>query len=163
MRIFGFFIAILFDCKNTNEIMNKGYENALLQVTKAIDKIMIGGEDITRDDLMISKLLGQDITKYRSLLPHVSAAIQLSNNEDKLPSRLSHGYGSRYAISYAEPLNGCMAYLLQLSRAPLHRSESAPSSKIYHSSCRTSGIAHANRVGSYLTIYVSMLRKAFML
>jgi hypothetical protein len=33
-----------------------------------------------------SKLLGQDITKYRSLFPHVSAAIQLSN-EDTRPSR----------------------------------------------------------------------------
>jgi DNA polymerase elongation subunit (family B) len=56
-------------------------------VTKAIDKIMIGGEDITQRDLVISKLLGQDITKYKSLFPHVSAAIQLSNNEDKHPSK----------------------------------------------------------------------------
>jgi DNA polymerase elongation subunit (family B) len=31
-------------------------------------------------------LLGQDIIKYRSLFPHVSAAIQLSN-EDKYPSK----------------------------------------------------------------------------
>jgi DNA polymerase elongation subunit (family B) len=55
-------------------------------VTRAIDKIMIGGEDITKDDLVISKLLGQNIEKYRSLFPHVSAAIQLSN-EDKHPSK----------------------------------------------------------------------------
>jgi DNA polymerase elongation subunit (family B) len=73
----------LFDCNNTEEIITKGYENALLLVTMAIDKIMIGGENITQDDLVISKLLGQDITKYRSLFPHVSAAIQLSNGEDK--------------------------------------------------------------------------------
>jgi hypothetical protein len=32
-------------------------------------------------------LLGQDIVKYKSLFPHVSAAIQTSNNEDKLPSK----------------------------------------------------------------------------
>jgi DNA polymerase elongation subunit (family B) len=51
------------------------------------DKIMIGGNDITQDDLVISKLLGQDIIKYRSLFPHVSAAIQLSNSEDKRPSK----------------------------------------------------------------------------
>jgi DNA polymerase elongation subunit (family B) len=38
-------------------------------------------------NFVISKLLGQDITKYRSLFPHVSAAIQSSNNEDKLPSK----------------------------------------------------------------------------
>jgi DNA polymerase elongation subunit (family B) len=48
---------------------------------------MIGGDDITQDDLIIHKLLGQDIRKYRSLFPHVSAAIQSSNNEDKLPSK----------------------------------------------------------------------------
>jgi DNA polymerase elongation subunit (family B) len=80
-------LSALFDCENVEEIINKGYENSLLLVTKAIDKIMIGGEDITQDDLVIHKLLGQDIRKYRSLFPHVSAAIQLSNNEDKPPSK----------------------------------------------------------------------------
>jgi DNA polymerase elongation subunit (family B) len=80
-------LSVLFDCKDKNEIMNKGYENALLFVTKAIDNIMLGGEDITRDDLMISKLLGQDLTKYKSLFPHVSAAIQLSNKKDRRPSK----------------------------------------------------------------------------
>jgi DNA polymerase elongation subunit (family B) len=79
-------LSTLFDCKNKEGIINTGYENALLLVTKAIDKIMIGGDDVTRDDLVISKLLGQNIEKYRSLFPHVSAAIQLSN-EDKHPSK----------------------------------------------------------------------------
>jgi hypothetical protein len=32
-----------FDCDDVQEIINKGYENALLPVTKAIDKIMLGG------------------------------------------------------------------------------------------------------------------------
>jgi hypothetical protein len=36
------------------------------------------GEDITQDDLVISKELGQDIEKYKRLFPHVCAAIQLS-------------------------------------------------------------------------------------
>ena len=45
-------------------------------VTRAIDRIMIGGEDIIINDSVISKLLGQNIQKYRSLFPHVSAAIQ---------------------------------------------------------------------------------------
>ena len=76
----------LFDCNNVEEILNKGYENALLLVTKAIDRIMIGGDDVTKNDLVISKLLGQNIEKYRSLFPHVSAAIQLSG-EDKHPSK----------------------------------------------------------------------------
>jgi hypothetical protein len=38
------------------------------------------GEGILQQDLIISKLLRQDIDKYRSLFLHVSAAIQLSNN-----------------------------------------------------------------------------------
>ena len=79
-------LSSLFDCKDVKEIIDKGYENALLLVTKAIDKIMLGGQDIIQDDLVISKLLGQDIIKYRSLFPHVSAAIQLTN-EDKYPSK----------------------------------------------------------------------------
>jgi DNA polymerase elongation subunit (family B) len=37
-------------------------------------------EHITKQDLVVSKLLRQDIEKYRSLFPHVSAAIQLSNS-----------------------------------------------------------------------------------
>jgi DNA polymerase elongation subunit (family B) len=79
-------LSALFDCDDVKEIMNKGYENALLLVTKAIDKIMLGGEDITQEDLVISKLLGQDIIKYGILFPHVSAAIQLSD-EDNHPSK----------------------------------------------------------------------------
>jgi hypothetical protein len=67
----------LFDCKDSAEVANKGYENALLLVTKAIDRIMTA-EDISQQDLVISKLRRQDIEKYRSLFPHVSAAIQLS-------------------------------------------------------------------------------------
>jgi DNA polymerase elongation subunit (family B) len=47
---------------------------------------MIGGQDLTQDDLIISKLLGQSLEKYRSLFPHVSA-IQLSNGEDKHSSK----------------------------------------------------------------------------
>jgi DNA polymerase elongation subunit (family B) len=75
----------LFDCNDTKEIVDKGYQNALLLVTNAIDKIMLG-EDIILGDLIISKLLGQDIMRYKSLFPHVSAAIQLSN-EDIHPSK----------------------------------------------------------------------------
>ena len=44
--------------------MDNGYENALLLVIKAIDKIMLGGEEnITQEDLVVSKLLGQDIIR----------------------------------------------------------------------------------------------------
>jgi DNA polymerase elongation subunit (family B) len=37
------------------------------------------GEGVDDKDLVISKLLRQDIQKYKSLFPHVSAAIQLRN------------------------------------------------------------------------------------
>jgi DNA polymerase elongation subunit (family B) len=67
------------DCKESAEVINKGYEKALLLVTKAIDKI-VTGEDLHKQDLVISKLLRQDIEKYKSVFPHVSAAIQLSNS-----------------------------------------------------------------------------------
>jgi DNA polymerase elongation subunit (family B) len=65
----------LFDCKDSSEILTKGYEDALLLVTQAIDTIMTR-EGLDDKDLVISKLLRQDIQKYRSLFPHVAAAIQ---------------------------------------------------------------------------------------
>jgi DNA polymerase elongation subunit (family B) len=68
----------LFDCKDSSEILTKGYEDALLIVTQAIDTIMTG-EGLNDQDLVISKLLRQDIQRYKSLFPHVSAAIQSRN------------------------------------------------------------------------------------
>jgi DNA polymerase-2 len=76
----------LFDCKDSDEVVKKGYEDALLLVTQAIDKIMTG-EDIQQQDLVISKFLRQDISKYKNLFPHVSAAIQLSNDTGKFPMK----------------------------------------------------------------------------
>jgi len=69
-------LRTLFNCKDSAEVMSKGYENALLLVTRTIDKVMMG--DIKLQDMIISKLLGQGLDKYRSLFPHVSAAIQLA-------------------------------------------------------------------------------------
>jgi DNA polymerase elongation subunit (family B) len=69
----------LFDCKDKPEILSKGYEDALLLVTQAIDTIMTG-EGLNDQDLVISKLLRQNIQKYRSLFPHVSAALQSKNH-----------------------------------------------------------------------------------
>jgi len=66
----------LFDCKNSTEIMSRGYENALLLVTRTIDKVMTG--ELELKDLIVSKILRQDLYKYRSLFPHVCAALQLT-------------------------------------------------------------------------------------
>jgi DNA polymerase elongation subunit (family B) len=66
----------LFDCNDSAEVMSKGYENALLTVTRTIDKIMTG--EVQLEDLVVTKKLGQGIDRYRSLFPHVAAAIQLA-------------------------------------------------------------------------------------
>jgi DNA polymerase elongation subunit (family B) len=58
------------------KLLSKGYDNALLLVTKTIDKVMTG--EILIKDLVVSKILRQDLYKYRSLFPHVSAALQMS-------------------------------------------------------------------------------------
>ena len=57
----------LFDCKDSAEIMSRGYEDALLLVTRTIDKIMTG--ELQLKDLIVSKILRQDLHKYRSLFP----------------------------------------------------------------------------------------------
>jgi DNA polymerase elongation subunit (family B) len=72
----------LFDCKDSSEVLSKGYENALLLVTRTIDKVMTG--EIEIKDLVVSKLLRQDLTKYRSVFPHVSAALQLTETGKSL-------------------------------------------------------------------------------
>ncbi|MGC2573502.1 MAG: hypothetical protein WA364_18460 [Candidatus Nitrosopolaris sp.] len=65
----------MFDCKDSAEIW-LGYDNVLLLVTKTIDKVMTG--ELELKDLIVSKILRQDLYKYRSLFPHVSAALQLT-------------------------------------------------------------------------------------
>jgi hypothetical protein len=45
----------LFDCKDSSEILTKGYENALLLVTQAIDIIMTG-EGLDDSNTLFSKL-----------------------------------------------------------------------------------------------------------
>ncbi len=55
----------MFDCKDSAEIVSRGYENALLLVTRTIDKVMTG--ELELKDLIVSKILRQDLYKYRSL------------------------------------------------------------------------------------------------
>jgi DNA polymerase elongation subunit (family B) len=69
-------LLTLFDCNDSEEVLKSGYETALLYITQSIDIIMNGEVQIT--DLVISKLLRQNIEKYRSLFPHVAAAIRLN-------------------------------------------------------------------------------------
>ena len=46
-------------------------------VTQTLDKIMTG--EVELNDLVVSKLLGQGLEKYKALFPHVCAAIQMKN------------------------------------------------------------------------------------
>lgn len=55
----------LFDAGNTKEITDRTLENALLCVTETIDKIMTC--EIETKDLVISKQLRMDNTKYRNI------------------------------------------------------------------------------------------------
>jgi DNA polymerase elongation subunit (family B) len=69
-------LSKLFDCHSSEEVLAVGYQNAISYINQSIDKLMNGEVQIT--DLVISKLLRQNIEKYRSLFPHVSAAIRLN-------------------------------------------------------------------------------------
>jgi DNA polymerase elongation subunit (family B) len=69
-------LSKLFGYHSSQAVLTTGYENALLYITQSIDKLMNGEVQIT--DLVISKLLRQNIEKYRNLFPHVAAAIRLN-------------------------------------------------------------------------------------
>ena len=69
-------LSKLFYCQSSEEVLTIGYENAVMYIAQSIDKLMNGEVQIT--DLVISKLLRQNIEKYRSLFPHVAAAIRLN-------------------------------------------------------------------------------------
>lgn len=68
-------LSKLFDCHSSNEVLTVGYQNALSYITQSIDKLM---NEVKVTDLVISKLLRRNIEKYRSLFPHVAAAIRLN-------------------------------------------------------------------------------------
>jgi DNA polymerase elongation subunit (family B) len=88
----------LFDCDKTAEIYDKTLEEALLCITKTIDKVMTG--EIELQDLVISKQLRMNIYNYRSIFPHVAAAMQLSNNE-----RVSRGDNIEYVYTDSQHQN----------------------------------------------------------
>jgi len=78
-------LLALFDCDKLEDITNRTLENALFCVTRTIDKIMT--EEIDVVDLVISKQLRMDITKYKNIFPHVAAAIQSCKQNGKLPTK----------------------------------------------------------------------------
>ena len=75
----------MFECDSSDQIFDKTLENALLCVTRTIDKVMTG--EIKLQDLVITKQLRMDIPKYKSIFPHVGAAMQLCVLNGKSPVR----------------------------------------------------------------------------
>jgi DNA polymerase elongation subunit (family B) len=73
-------------------------EEALLCITQTIDKVMTG--EIELKDLVISKQLRMNIYNYRSIFPHVAAAIRLSNNE-----RVTRGDNIEYIYTDSQHQN----------------------------------------------------------
>jgi len=72
-----------------------------MYITQNVDKLMNGKVQI--NDLVISKLLRQNIEKYKSLFPHVSAAIRLN----VLGATTNHGDTIQYVhtdSSHTDPL-----------------------------------------------------------
>ena len=89
----------LFDCDNTTEIYDKTLEEALLCITKTIDKVMT--REIGVQDLMTPKQLRMNIRNYRSIFPSCgSSAMQLSNNE-----RISRGDNIEYVYTDSQHQN----------------------------------------------------------
>ena len=70
-------IKTLFSCENAEQVQTEGYNKALQLVTEAIDDLTKG--KVPPEDLVVSKTLKKTVTQYRSVFPHVSAAIQLAS------------------------------------------------------------------------------------
>ncbi|MCP8311101.1 MAG: hypothetical protein L6N94_06355 [Candidatus Methylarchaceae archaeon HK01M] len=75
-------IQALLDCGNAEEVRTVGYGRALQLVKETVERVMAGGVPI--EDLVVSKILRRPIAKYKSALPHVSAAIQLVSGGKKV-------------------------------------------------------------------------------
>ncbi|NWG08808.1 MAG: hypothetical protein HXX80_00590 [Nitrososphaerales archaeon] len=69
-------IQVLFNCKDAEEVYTVGYKKALQLVTESIDRLM-GGE-VPVEELIVSKILRKPVDQYESILPYVSAAMQLT-------------------------------------------------------------------------------------
>jgi len=66
-------IETLLGCQTVEKVRSAGYKNALNHVLEMHDKIM--GGDVPIEELIVSKTLNKPVSEYRSMFPHVSAAI----------------------------------------------------------------------------------------
>ncbi|MEM1582546.1 MAG: DNA polymerase domain-containing protein [Candidatus Bathyarchaeia archaeon] len=77
-------MEILFDAETARDIWEKQYKKALNYVFEACDLIREG--KVPLNELIISKSLRRPVNRYRSLLPHVVAAIRLIQMGKRLKS-----------------------------------------------------------------------------
>src|SRR2546426_6178129 len=89
----------LFDCGSAAEVYAKGYESATLLVTEAIDKIMTG--EVPVEELVVSKILRKSVNQYRSVFPHVAAAIRLTS----MGKSVNEGDNIRFLFTDADHVN----------------------------------------------------------
>jgi DNA polymerase elongation subunit (family B) len=72
--------------KNQKSENRNPFQLFFINLLSSVFRKVLFKNSITQDDLVVSKLLGQDTTRYKSPFPHISAAIQLSN-ADEHPSK----------------------------------------------------------------------------
>ena len=70
-------IKTLFGCEGAEQVRTEGYEKALQVVAEAIADLMKG--EVPPEDLVVSKTLKKPIVCYKSIFPHIAAAIQLAS------------------------------------------------------------------------------------
>ncbi|MEM2873788.1 MAG: DNA-directed DNA polymerase [Nitrososphaerales archaeon] len=109
-------IRILFSCKDAKEVQTVGYGKALQLVTETIDKLMIG--EVPMEELVVSKILRKPIARYKSVFPHVSAAIQLASRGKKVKEGESVDFIFVDADHY-NPLCRVVAY--ELANSKIHQ------------------------------------------
>jgi DNA polymerase elongation subunit (family B) len=73
---------LLFDAESTEEVWKEGYKNSFDHVIESCDLIRSG--EVQIDELVVSKVLRKPVNSYRSLFPHVVAAIQMAQKGKQL-------------------------------------------------------------------------------
>ncbi len=68
-------LNILLDADNASDVQKRQLPEAVEFTAKAVDELRLG--NVPLDELVISKVLRMPVERYRSLFPHVTAAIQL--------------------------------------------------------------------------------------
>ncbi|MFQ5999079.1 MAG: DNA polymerase domain-containing protein, partial [Candidatus Bathyarchaeia archaeon] len=98
-------MEVLFDADSSEKVMSRQYKEAMNFVLENYEKIVAG--DIAPDELVISKILRKPVNEYRSMFPHVSAAMNMVQRGKKL--RVGQAVNFVYVNSeHANPLRRVM-------------------------------------------------------